>query len=53
MENVIFEGAEAAVASIHLETAPAAEVLDSLRRSEPDVFELRLTAIGDQATTAK
>jgi D-3-phosphoglycerate dehydrogenase / 2-oxoglutarate reductase len=46
MENVIFEGAEAAVANIHLESAPAAEVLDALRRNEPDVFELRLTRIG-------
>jgi D-3-phosphoglycerate dehydrogenase len=47
MENVVFEGAEAAVACIHLETAPAEEILDALRRSEPDVFELRLTALGE------
>jgi D-3-phosphoglycerate dehydrogenase len=46
MENVIFEGADAAVANIHLESAPAGEVLDALRRNEPDVFELRLTPIG-------
>jgi D-3-phosphoglycerate dehydrogenase len=45
MENVVFEGAAAAVAHIHLETAPSAEMLDVLRQGEPDVFELRLTAI--------
>ena len=45
MENVIFEGAQAAVARINLETAPSEETLDSLRRAEPDVFELRLTSL--------
>lgn len=47
MENVVFEGAEAAVANIHLETAPADEILEALRRAEPDVFELRVTPLGD------
>ena len=45
MENVVFEGAEAAVAHIYLERAPAAEVLDTLRRNEPDVFEMTLTVL--------
>lgn len=45
MENVVFEGAQAAVARINLETAPPDEVLESLRRAEPDVFELRLTEL--------
>jgi D-3-phosphoglycerate dehydrogenase / 2-oxoglutarate reductase len=45
MENVIFAGAEAAVACIHLETAPDAMLLDRLRQNEPDVFELQLTAL--------
>jgi len=53
MENLVFEGAEAAVACIHLETPPQEEMLDALRQSEPDVFELRLTAIGDQAASAE
>ncbi len=49
MENVIFEGAQAAVARINLETAPSEETLESLRKAEPDVFELRLTALsGDK-----
>ena len=45
MENVIFEGAEAAVAHIHLERAPPAEMLDTLRRNEPHVFEMTLTML--------
>ena len=48
MENVVFEGAEAAVASIHLEAAPSAEFLDALQGSEPEVIELTLTAIGER-----
>lgn len=48
MENVIFEGAQAAVARINLETAPSEETLESLRKAEPDVFELRLTSLSEQ-----
>jgi D-3-phosphoglycerate dehydrogenase / 2-oxoglutarate reductase len=46
MENVVFEGAEAAVANIHLETAPSEDIIESLRRAEPDVFEIRVTPLG-------
>lgn len=42
MENVIFEGAEAAVARINLETTPAAELLDSIRRTNTDILEISL-----------
>lgn len=45
MENVIFEGAEAAVANIHLETAPANNVVESIRQSTPDVIEIRITPL--------
>ncbi len=45
MENVIFSGFEAAVARIHLESEPSAEMLNSLQKSDADIFELRLTAI--------
>ena len=45
MENVVFDGAEAAVANIHLETAPPDDVVDSLRRSVPDVFEIRVSPL--------
>ena len=47
MENVIFEGAQAAVARINLETAPPDDMLESLRRAEPDLFELRLTPLSE------
>ena len=45
MENVVFEGAEAAMAHIHLEQAPPPEMLDALWRNEPDVFEMTLTML--------
>jgi D-3-phosphoglycerate dehydrogenase len=45
MENVIFAGAEAAVARIHLESAPAGEVLSSLQRANPDILELSLITL--------
>jgi D-3-phosphoglycerate dehydrogenase len=45
MENIIFEGAEAAVARINLEAAPDDEVLANLRGGE-DVIEIDLKQIG-------
>ena len=45
MENVIFSGFEAAVARINLESEPPAEMLNKLRESDADIFELRLAAI--------
>jgi len=45
MENVVFEGAQAAVARIHLESAPAADVLDAIRTADADILELSLTAL--------
>ncbi len=42
MENMVFEGAEAAVARIHLETEPAPELLDKMRAANADVIELSL-----------
>jgi len=41
MENVVFEGAQAAVARINLETEPSAEVLEKAR-SNKDVLEISL-----------
>jgi D-3-phosphoglycerate dehydrogenase len=40
MENVIFDGAAAAVARIHLETAPSSEALDALRAATADILDL-------------
>jgi len=42
MENIIFEGAEAAVARINLEAAPSAATLDKLRAENADIIELDL-----------
>jgi D-3-phosphoglycerate dehydrogenase len=49
MENVVFEGAEAATARIHLESEPAAEVLERLRASNPDVLEIGVIRLGEPA----
>jgi D-3-phosphoglycerate dehydrogenase len=41
-ENVVFEGAAAAVARIHLDDAPAEAVLAAMRADTPDIIELSL-----------
>jgi D-3-phosphoglycerate dehydrogenase len=45
MENIIFEGAQAAVARINLDKAPAGETLERLRAENPDIIELSLIEI--------
>ncbi len=45
MENVIFEGSEAAVARINLEGALASDVLERLRADNADIIELSLLEI--------
>jgi D-3-phosphoglycerate dehydrogenase len=45
MENVVFAGAQAAVARINLEAAPSEETLEKLRGGE-DIIELDLKTIG-------
>ncbi|HYJ85341.1 MAG TPA: 3-phosphoglycerate dehydrogenase family protein [Pyrinomonadaceae bacterium] len=42
MENIVFEGAEAAVARINLDNAPSKETLDRLQAEHGDVLELDL-----------
>jgi len=42
MENIVFEGAEAAVARINLDNAPSQESLRQLEASSPDIIELDL-----------
>jgi len=46
MENIVFEGAEAAVARIHLETEPGTEILQQIRASNPDILEIGLIRLG-------
>lgn len=45
MENIVFEGAEAAVARINLDRAPSHETLDRLRTGNPDIIELDLLTL--------
>lgn len=42
MENIVFEGAEAAVARINLDKAPAQSTLDRLRADNTDIIELNV-----------
>ena len=42
MENIVFEGAAAAVARINLDNAPSQESLRQLETSSPDIIELDL-----------
>jgi len=42
MENIVFDGAQAAVARINLESPPAADLLDQIRAANPNVLELSL-----------
>jgi D-3-phosphoglycerate dehydrogenase len=46
MENIIFEGAEAAVARINLEKEPDAEMLERIRASNADILEIGLIRLG-------
>src|SRR4030095_2453539 len=41
-ENIVFEGAVAAIARIHLDSAPSDEVLDLIRSNSKDIIELSL-----------
>jgi D-3-phosphoglycerate dehydrogenase len=42
MENIVFEGAAAAVARINLDNAPSTAVLDRIRSGNSDIIELNL-----------
>ena len=46
MENIVFEGAEAAVARINLDKAPSAATLNRLRAGNEDMIELNVLEIG-------
>jgi D-3-phosphoglycerate dehydrogenase len=46
MENIVFEGAEAAVARINLDKAPSQGALDRLRSGNADIIELNVLEIG-------
>jgi D-3-phosphoglycerate dehydrogenase / 2-oxoglutarate reductase len=48
MENIVFEGAAAAVARINLDNAPSPDVLDSIRKASDDIIELNLIQLTGQ-----
>lgn len=48
MENIVFEGAEAAVARINLDNAPANEMLARLRSENADIIELDLLKLRNE-----
>lgn len=46
MENIVFEGAQAAVARINLEQEPAPDLLERLRAANENIIELNIIRIG-------
>ena len=48
MENIVFEGAAAAVARINLDNAPSEAILNGIRSGSPDIIELNLIQLGGQ-----
>jgi D-3-phosphoglycerate dehydrogenase len=44
-ENIVFEGARAAVARIHLDERPSSDVLNSLRMCSKDILDVSVVAI--------
>lgn len=45
MENIVFEGAEAAVARINLDNAPSVQTLDRLRTGNENILQLDLLSL--------
>jgi D-3-phosphoglycerate dehydrogenase len=48
MENIVFEGAEAAVARINLDNPPSKETLDRLQSANADILQLDLLGLGNK-----
>lgn len=44
-ENIVFEGAKAAIARIHMSNAPSPGVLESIRTSTDDIIEVAVLAL--------
>jgi D-3-phosphoglycerate dehydrogenase len=45
MENIIFEGTQAAVARIHRESSPGPEAIARIQASSPHILEVSLIAL--------
>ena len=50
-ENIVFEGAKAALARIHLDRAPTAATLDAIRGGSGDILSLSVVALGKEAAS--
>lgn len=48
-ENIVFDGARAAVARIHLNQAPAPETLEAIRRGSSDIIAMSVVPLEEQA----
>jgi D-3-phosphoglycerate dehydrogenase len=48
MENIVFEGAAAAVARINLDNSPSEAILNRIRSGSADIIELNLIQLGSQ-----
>jgi D-3-phosphoglycerate dehydrogenase len=48
MENIVFEGAEAAVARINIDNAPSRQLLDGLQAANANVIELDLLELNNK-----
>jgi D-3-phosphoglycerate dehydrogenase len=48
MENIVFDGAEAAVARINLDNAPSRDMLDRLKMGNADIIELDLLELNEK-----
>ena len=51
MENIVFEGAAAAVARINLDNAPSRETLEKLQAGNADIIELDLLELSEAMNT--
>lgn len=45
MENVVFDGAQAAIARIHIDKEPPDGTLEKIRSGSPDIFEMNLLSL--------
>jgi D-3-phosphoglycerate dehydrogenase / 2-oxoglutarate reductase len=45
-ENIIFDGAQAAIARINLDSAPPKELLEGIKKGCADILDMRLVALG-------
>jgi D-3-phosphoglycerate dehydrogenase / 2-oxoglutarate reductase len=48
-ENVIFDGAQAAIARINLDSAPPAEFMEGIKKGCPDILDMHLVELSPRA----